>query len=150
VKGGPTDLPKVIPVTRRFLEEDRAASRVTTLVGDMIADGPAGTYDVAVRRNLNQVLSLADAQAVVRHVGQSLAQNGTILIIGRMMEDNRLESPSFAGQNLVFLNIYDEGLIYTEGEYRGLLVGAGFIDIVNSNRATPHCALVLKSGWPPE
>jgi hypothetical protein len=41
------------------------------------------------------------------------------------MEDNRLESPSFAGQNLVFLNIYDEGLIYTEGEYRGLLVGAG-------------------------
>ena len=74
VKGGPTDLPKVIPVTRRFLEEDRAASRVTTLVGDMIADGPAGTYDVAVRRNLFQVLSLADAQAVVRHVGQSLAQ----------------------------------------------------------------------------
>jgi|tagenome__1003787_1003787.scaffolds.fasta_scaffold19850921_2 hypothetical protein len=120
------------------------------LMGDMIADGPAGIYEVAVRRNLNQVLSLADAQAVVRHAGQSLAQNGTILIIGRMMEDNRLEPPRFAGQNLVFLNIYDAGLIYTEGEYRGLLVGAGFIDIVNSNRATPHCALVLKPGWPPE
>ena len=76
------DLPKVIPVTRRFLEEEGAASRVTTLVGDMIAGAPEGTYDVAVLRNLIQVLSLANAQAVVRHVAQSLAQNGTILIIG--------------------------------------------------------------------
>ncbi len=88
------DLPKVIPVTRRFLEEEGAASRVTTLVGDMIAGAPEGTYDVAVLRNLIQVLSLADAQAVVRHVAQSLAQNGTILIIGRMMEDSRLAPPS--------------------------------------------------------
>jgi protein-L-isoaspartate O-methyltransferase len=124
------DLPKVIPVTRRFLEEEGAASRVATLVGDMIAGAPEGTYDVAVLRALIQVLSLADAQEVVRHVAQSLAQNGTILIIGAMMEDNRLTPPNYVGQNLVFLNIYDDGLIYTEGEYRGLLLAAGFTDIM--------------------
>ena len=124
------DLPKVIPVTRRFLEEEGAASRVATLVGDMIAGAPEGTYDVAVLRALIQVLSLADAQEVVRHVAQSLAQNGTILIIGAMMEDSRLTPPNYVGQNLVFLNIYDDGLIYTEGEYRGLLLAAGFTDII--------------------
>ena len=106
------------------------ANRIATLVGDMIAGAPEGTYDVAVLRNLIQVLSLADAQAVVRHIAQSLVQNGTILIIGRMMEDSRLAPPDFVGQNLVFLNIYDAGLIYTEEEYRGILVAAGFTDIV--------------------
>jgi predicted O-methyltransferase YrrM len=124
------DLPKVIPVTRRFLAEEGAASRVTTLVGDMIAGAPEGTYDVAVLRSLIQVLSLADAQAVVRHVAQSLARNGTILVVGAMMEDSRLAPPNLVGQNLVFLNIYDDGLIYTEGEYRKLLVAAGFTDIM--------------------
>jgi hypothetical protein len=124
------DLPKVIPVTRRFLAEEVAASHVATLVGDIIAGVPEGVYDVAVLRNLIQVLSLADAQAAVRHVAQSLAQDGTILIIGGMMDDTRLAPPDRVGQNLVFLNIYDDGLIYTEGEYRGLLVAAGFPNIV--------------------
>ena len=32
------------------------------------------------------------------------------------------------GQNLVFLNVYDNGLIYTEDEYRTLLADAGFVD----------------------
>jgi hypothetical protein len=99
-------------------------------VGDVIAGAPEGTYDVTVLRSLIQVLSLANAQAVVRHVAQSLAQNGTILIIGGMIEDTRLAPPERVGQNLVFLNIYDDGLIYTEGEYRGLLVAAGFTDIM--------------------
>ena len=84
---------------------------------------------MAVVRNLLQVLSLTDAQAVVRHIAQSLAQDGTILIIGSMLEDTRLTPANLVGLNLVFLNIYDDGLIYTEGEYRGLLVAAGFVDI---------------------
>ena len=85
---------------------------------------------MAVLRNLIQVLSLPDAQAMVHHIAQSLAQVGTILIIGSMLEDSRLTPANFVGNNLVFLNIYDDRLIYTEGEYRGLLVAAGFTDIV--------------------
>jgi 2-polyprenyl-3-methyl-5-hydroxy-6-metoxy-1,4-benzoquinol methylase len=139
------DLPKVIPVTRRFLEEEGAASHVATLVGDIIADAPEGTYDVAVLRNLIQVLSLIDAQKVVRHVAQSLVRNGTILIIGSMMEDSRLAPANFVGNNLVFLNIYDDGLIYTEGEYRELLVAAGFTDIVVRRGEMPGSQVLISA-----
>ena len=139
------DLPKVIPVTRRFLEEEGAASHVATLVGDVIAGAPEGTYDVAVLRNLIQVLSLIDAQTVVRHVAQSLAPNGTILIIGSMMEDSRLAPANFVGNNLVFLNIYDDGLIYTEGEYRELLVAAGFTDIVVRRGEMPGSQVLISA-----
>jgi hypothetical protein len=37
----------------------------------------------------------------------------------------------------VFLNIYDDGLIYTEREYRTLFVDAGFIDIDVQRRCMP-------------
>ena len=123
------DLTQVIPVTRRFLEEAAVADRVATSVVDVVAGVPTGTYDVAVMRNLIQVLSLEDAQAAVRHVGQALTPGGTILIVGSMIEDTRQSPIDLVGENLVFLNIYDHGLIYTEGEYRALLVEAGFANI---------------------
>ena len=42
------------------------------------------------------------------------------------MDDTRL-SPSYAVKsNLSYLNIYDEGRAYTEGEYRDWLEEAGF------------------------
>ena len=93
------DLPRVIPATRLFLAEAGITDRILTSVVDVVAAAPEGTYDVAVVRNLLQVLSLTDAQAVVRHIAQSLAQDGTILIIGSMLEDTRLTPANLVGLN---------------------------------------------------
>jgi hypothetical protein len=46
------------------------------------------------------------------------------------------------GQNLVFLNFYDDGLIYTEGEYRTLLADAGFVGITVQPGAIQGSALI--------
>ena len=124
-----TDLAQVVPVTRRFLEEAAVTDCVATSVADVVAGVPAGTYDVAVMRNLIQVLSLEDAEAVVRHVAEALTPGGTMLIVGSMLEDTRQSPTYLVGVNLIHLNIYDNGLIYTEGEYRALLVEAGFSNI---------------------
>jgi len=70
------DLAGVIPVTRQFLNESAVGGRVTTAIVDVVAGSPEGTYDVAVIRNLVQVLSLEDAQAAVRNVAQSLNPGG--------------------------------------------------------------------------
>ena len=51
-----------------------------------------------------------------------------MLILATMMENSRLAPAMRVGQNLVFLNVYDNGLIYTEDEYRTLLADAGFVD----------------------
>jgi SAM-dependent methyltransferase len=123
------DLPRIIPVTRRFLEETPVANRVATSIVDIVAGPPEGTFDVAVMRNLIQVLSLENAQAAVRNVAQSLMPGGMLFIVGGMLDDSRRSPVELVGQNLVFLNIYDDGLIYTEGEYRKLLVDAGLTNI---------------------
>jgi 2-hydroxy-4-(methylsulfanyl)butanoate S-methyltransferase len=123
------DLPKVIPVTRRFLDETSVADRVTAVIADVVAGPPPGTYDVAVMRAFIQVLSLENAQAAVRNVAQSLMPGGTLFIIGAVLDDSRLSPENLVSANLIMLNVYDDGLNYTEGEYRSLLVEAGLTEI---------------------
>ncbi|MGC2415031.1 MAG: methyltransferase [Stellaceae bacterium] len=131
------DLPRITPVTQQFLEEARVADRVSTLVADVVAEPPNGNYDVAVMRNLIQVLSLEHGGAVLRNVAQSLTPGGPLFIVGNMLDDSRLSPPVLVGQNLVFINIYDDGLIYTEAEYRALLVDAGLVDITVQQAGMP-------------
>jgi 2-hydroxy-4-(methylsulfanyl)butanoate S-methyltransferase len=123
------DLARVIPVTRQFLEGAALQDSVAMSTVDILAGAPDGNYDVAIMRNLIQILSLEDALTAVRHVAQSLISGGTLLVVGSMLEDSRQSPVDLVGLNLVFLNIYDDGLIYTEGEYRALLTEAGFADI---------------------
>jgi hypothetical protein len=42
----------------------------------------------------------------------------------------------------VFLNVYDNGLIYTEAEYRTLLADAGFVDTAVRQAAIAGQALI--------
>jgi 2-polyprenyl-3-methyl-5-hydroxy-6-metoxy-1,4-benzoquinol methylase len=139
------DLAQVIPVTRRFLKEAALADRVETVAADVVTGAPPGVYDVAVMRNLIQVLSLEKAQAAVCNVAKSLTPGGAILIVGLMIEDTRQSPAITVGQNLVMLNIYDDGLFYTEGEYRALLVEAGFANIDIRKAAMPGGSALISA-----
>jgi precorrin-6B methylase 2 len=123
------ELASVIPHTERFIASADASARISTLIADLVAAPAPGVYDVAVVRNLVQVLSLQDASAMLSHVAASLEPGAAIFVLGAMMEDSRLSPAAAVGQNLVFLNVYDDGRIFTESEYRALLAGAGFVDI---------------------
>ena len=124
-----SDLARVIPVTRRFIEDAGLADRVATCVADVVASPPEVTYDAAVLRNLIQVLSIDQAKAAVRHVAESLAPSGAVMIIGSMLEDSRLYPINLVGQNLVHLNVYDDGLVPSEGDYRSILAAASLSNI---------------------
>ena len=92
-----------------------------------MVEGPfPGSYDVAVLRSFIQVLSPDYAQRALRHINQSIEPGGSLFILGTILDESRL-APSFAvSSNLNYLNIYDEGRAYTEGEYRAWLEEAGF------------------------
>ena len=96
-------------------------------------------------RNLIQVLSLEKAQAAVCNVAKSLTPGGVIVIVGLMIEDTRQSPANTVGQNLVMLNIYDDGLFYTEGEYRALLVEAGFANIDIRKAAMPGGSTLISA-----
>ncbi|MCH8297933.1 MAG: methyltransferase [Chloroflexi bacterium] len=121
------DLPSTIHQTRKFLDAAGASDRVDVHAANVVEGPFPGSYDVAVLKAFIQVLSADHARKVLRHVNQSLEPGGALFVLGTILGDSRL-TPSFAVKsNLNFLNVYDEGRAYTEGEYRAWLEEAGFV-----------------------
>jgi len=123
------DLPAVIPITERFLAAAGTGERVRAVATDVVKHPLRGSYDVAVLRALIQVLSPDEARRVLRNVAESLSPGGTIFILGRVLEDSRLQPLSSVLSNVVFLNIFPEGQAYTKSQYRAWVEEAGFVDV---------------------
>jgi len=120
------DLPSTVPLTRQYVEAAGASQRVKVKAGNVVEGPFSGSYDVAVLRSFIQVLSAEDARRALRQISQSLKSGGALFILGTILDDSR-RAPSYAvSSNLSYLNIYDEGRAYTEGEYRAWLEEAGF------------------------
>lgn len=124
------DLDRVVPITRRFIAEAGMTDRIHAVAGDVTRAPLPGVFDAAVLRSFIQVLGAADAGAALRHVGAAVRPGGSIYIVGvGILDDTRVTPPEVAAFNLAFLNVYQAGQAYTEGEHRAWLATAGFQDL---------------------
>lgn len=124
------ELPRIANlVTREFVSAAGLADRIAVVEGDAVRETPTGEYDLVVMKALLQVIGPAEAAAVVTNVAKALAPGGRLIIIGRVLNDDRLSPTPAALFNLVFLNIYDGGLAHTEGEHRQWLSAAELTDV---------------------
>jgi SAM-dependent methyltransferase len=127
------DLPQVAPIAQKIVEEEGAAARVSVVAADVLSGPLPGAYDVAVLRALIQVLAPQDARLALKHIGAAIKPGGKIYIIGQILDDSRRAPLEAVGFNLAFLNMFDTGESYTEGEHREWLGEAGFVDIERAN-----------------
>ena len=111
--------------------------RVQVRAADVLACAPGGRFDVAVLRNLIQVLGPDEARRALHNVGEAIEPGGLLIIVGHVLQDSRLEPVAAVGMNLIFLSIYDAGQAYTEREHRSWLDDAGFADIEVQYGAAP-------------
>src|SRR5262249_26161447 len=105
--------------------------------------------DAAVLRSLIQVLGPDEARRALCNVGEAIEPGGLLVIVGHVLQDNRLEPAAAVAMNLAFLSIYDAGQTYTEREHRRWLGETGFVDIeVQYGAATAGASIILarKSG----
>ena len=97
--------------------------RVQVRAADVLACAPEGPFDVAVLRNLIQVLGPDEARRALHNVGEAIEPGGLLIIVGHILQDSRLEP--------------DAGQAYTEREHRSWLDEAGFADIEVQYGAAP-------------
>lgn len=121
------ELTPMLPITSKYVEEAHAGERVVE--GNAVDGAPSGSYDVAVLRWLIQVLAAEQADRLIKNVAQVIEPAGIIYILGDILDDSRLAPEEMLAANLNYLNIYDGGQAYTEGEYRSWLDAAGFENI---------------------
>jgi SAM-dependent methyltransferase len=122
------DLPTITPITGTMVAEAGLKGRIAVVAHDIVAAPPPMPCDVAVLRAVLQVLAPDAARRAVANVGRVVEPGGMICILSRVLADSRLEPVQTVTQNLIFLNIYDGGQAFTEGEYRAWLGEAGFMD----------------------
>ena len=126
------DLPTVTPITSKLVAEAGATDRVSVVAADVVGAPVPGRYEVAMVRELLQVLAPDEAQRVVQHLAAALTPGGTLYIIGQILDDTRTAPPEAVGFNLIFLNTFAAGESYTEREHRAWLQAAGFVDIARA------------------
>ena len=126
------DLASVTPITRKIVSEEGAAERVKVLAADGVKGPLPGRYDAAVLKSFLQVLSAKDARRAIQNVYDALNPGGRLFIIGQILDDSRLSPLDAVAFNLAFINFFDSGESYTDGEHREWLTGAGFVDIERS------------------
>ena len=123
------DLPQITPITQKIVNEEGAANRVKVVVADVVSGPLPGSYDAAILRALLQVLSPEDARRAVKNIAAAINPGGTLYIVGQILDDLRNSPPEAVWFNLNFINTFDAGESYTEGEHREWLSEAGFVDI---------------------
>ncbi len=123
------DLPEITPITQRIVNEENAAARVNVMAADVLGGPLPGSYDIAVLRALLQVLSAPDARRAIKNTAAALNPGGQMFIIGQILDDSRISPSESVGFNLNFINSFDAGEAYTEGEHRKWLSEAGFVEI---------------------
>lgn len=123
------DLPAVVPIAREMIAEAGLDERITADTADVLDKPLEGNFDIAVARNLFQVLSAEECQRTAVNIGAALPAGGIFYVIGLICDDTRLSPVNIVNLNLAFLNQFDHGEAYTESEYRNWLEYAGFVDV---------------------
>ena len=123
------DLPQVTPITERFVGEAGAADRVQVVAADAVSETLTGTFHAATMRAFTQVLAPHQIRRVLHNTCNVLAPGGVLYIVTRVVDNSRTTPPETVFSDLIFLNVYDDGRAYTEGQYREWLTEAGFVDV---------------------
>lgn len=124
------DLPSVTPITQSIVAEAGASDRVQVMTADVVREPLSSSFDVAVLKSFINVLSPEQARQVLQNISQGINPGGAIYIAGGLALDNsRLSPPDLVTFNILMINVYDGGQLYTEKEHMDWLTEAGFEDI---------------------
>ncbi|MCA1553111.1 MAG: methyltransferase [Chloroflexi bacterium] len=123
------DLAVVAPLTREFVAQSHASERVTVQALDMVRCAPDGKFDLAVCNRFIQVLSPDEASRAIANIARALAPNGTLHILGHVLDDSGLSPQGAVAFGLFALNVFDGGTAHNESQYRAWLREAGLPNI---------------------
>lgn len=130
------ELDRIAPVAERFIAEAALGDRIEVARVDICAAPPPGLHDVAVLRNLIQVLPRDQARHAIANAARGLRRGGEIYILGYALDEERREPWEAAVFDIAFLNVYEAGQSYRDSEYRAWLADAGCTDIRSERLGT--------------
>jgi SAM-dependent methyltransferase len=123
------DLPKVIPITNKFIDKEGFSGKIKTYTGDYTADELPKGFDLVFLSAVIHSNSLEVNQNLIKKCYTSLNKNGKIIIQDWIMNNDRTFPVSGAIFAINMLVGTEAGDTFTEQEVTEMLGTAGFTNI---------------------
>ena len=123
------DLPKVIPITKRFIEKEGFSDKIKTHPGDYTTDDLPKGFDLVFLSAVIHSNSLETNEDLIKKCFNSLNKNGTIVIQDWIMNNDRTQPVSGAVFAINMLVGTEAGDCFTELEVTKMLNAAGFKNV---------------------
>ncbi len=126
IRGVVFDLPDVIPLTKRYVEESGLSGKINFIEGDYHSDNFGTDYDLIFISAVAHINSPEENRELIRKSFEALNDGGQIVISDFIMNDERTE-PDFGTLFAINMLVNTEsGDAYTETEVSTWLEEAGF------------------------
>ncbi|MFZ1728541.1 MAG: class I SAM-dependent methyltransferase [Bacteroidota bacterium] len=129
------DLPGIIPITRRYIEEAGLVHRIDTVAGDYLRDELPSGYDIVFLSAIVHSNSPDENRLLIRKCADALNPGGSVIVQDFIMEEDRIRPPHGALFALNMLVATDGGDTFTEAEVREWMEEVGLQDVLR--RDTP-------------
>jgi len=120
------DLPKVIPITKKFIDKEGYSGKIKTYTGDYTTDELPKGFDLVFLSAVIHSNSLEVNQNLIKKCFHSVNHNGKIIIQDWIMNNDRTHPVSGAIFAINMLVGTEAGDTFTEQEVTEMLTSAGF------------------------
>jgi ubiquinone/menaquinone biosynthesis C-methylase UbiE len=121
------DLPKVLPIATRKIEEAGLTDRVTAVSGDFFAD-PLPNADVITMGMILHDWNLEKKKALIRKAYDALPHGGAFVVIESLIDDARRENAFGLLMSLNMLIEFGDAFDYSGSDFAHWCREAGFRD----------------------
>ena len=123
------DLPDILPITKRHVDEAGLSGRVTLVSGDLTTDDLGREFDLVLISSIVHSFPLDENQRLIGKAARALRTGGQVVVREFLMNEDRTGPLSSALFALNMLVGTEAGDTYTESEIRGWMEAAGLGDI---------------------
>lgn len=123
------DLPKVVPLTRKYIEREGLSDRVSAVPGDYLKDDLPGGFDMVFLSAIVHANSSDENVELIRKSAAALNPGGRVVVSEFIMNEDRVGPPFGALFALNMLVNTRGGDTFTESEIRGWYESAGLTSI---------------------
>ncbi|HUU01456.1 MAG TPA: methyltransferase [Myxococcota bacterium] len=136
------DLPTVVPLAQRHIDEAGLDERVKTRIGDLRTDDLGSGYDLVFISAICHMLDPDGNRELLDKSFKALSSGGRVVIQDFILNSNKTGPKTAALFALNMLVGTSAGGTYSEREYTGWLQGAGFMDVNRVALAGPTDMIV--------
>lgn len=123
------DLPKVVPLTRNYIKQEKLSGKVKAISGDYLTDDLGSGFDLIFLSAIIHSNSPTQNRALIHKCARALNLKGQVVVQDFIMDKDRTHPVFGALFALNMLVATESGDTYTENEVKGWMKEAGLSHI---------------------